>query len=272
MQHRPARVDGPLPGVSRRRPRPLPDHHLDETRLGHGVAVDGADHGAAAHDGDAIAVGEDLADLVRDEHDRDAALGQAPQRREQAVDLLRRQHRRRLVEDQDPDPPVQRLQDLHLLLDARRQAAHLDVERDGKAESPRDGLHVRAPAIQAQAPGAALGAEQDVLERGEGGDQLHVLVHHADAVGKRVGWSADLHRLTVDRDRPRVGSIEPAEDIHQRRLARAVLAEQTVDLAAAQPEVHAAQRLGGAEALGHAAHVDAEGAGLADGRHRLRAR
>ena len=47
-----------------------------------------------------------------------------------------------------------------------------------------------------------------------------------------------------------VGLLEPADDLHQRRLARAVVAEQPEDLALAQVQVDVAQRGDRAEALG----------------------
>ena len=44
-------------------------------------------------------------------------------------------------------------------------------------------------------------------------------------------------RLAVQEDLALVGPVEPVEDVHQRRLAGAVLAEQRVHLAAPQVEV-----------------------------------
>ena len=49
-------------------------------------------------------------------------------------------------------------------------------------------------------------------------------------------------RLAVDQDLALVRLVEPVEDVHQRRLAGAVLAEQRVHLALAQVEVDAVVR------------------------------
>ena len=44
-------------------------------------------------------------------------------------------------------------------------------------------------------------------------------------------------RLAVEQDLAGVGPVQPGQDVHQRALAGAVLAEQGVDLAGAQVEV-----------------------------------
>ena len=60
---------------------------------------------------------------------------------------------------------------------------------------------------------------------------------------------------------PAARAHEPAGDLHERRLARAVGAEQSDDLALADLEVHAAQRVRRAVALGQSG--DGEGRGHA---------
>src|SRR5438034_511528 len=57
-----------------------------------------------------------LVQLVRDEDDGASVLRHGPDRVEEGVGLLGRQHGRRLVEDEDPRVLVQRLQDLDALL------------------------------------------------------------------------------------------------------------------------------------------------------------
>ena len=46
-----------------------------------------------------------------------------------------------------------------------------------------------------------------------------------------------VHGLAVDQDLALVRAVEPVEDVHERRLAGAVLAEERVHLAAAEVEV-----------------------------------
>ena len=55
------------------------------------------------------------------------------------------------------------------------------------------------------------------------------IASRADANSTRLPFSSDLTR---------VGAVEAVEDVHQRRLAGAVLAEQRVHLAAAHVEIH----------------------------------
>ena len=76
-----------------------------------------------------------------------------------------------------------------------------------------------------------LVAEHDVLGDGEHRDEHEVLVHHADAGGHRVAGPLNGTGHVVDQDLALVGLVEAVEHVHQRRLARAVLAQQRMDLA-----------------------------------------
>ena len=66
-----------------------------------------------------------------------------------------------------------------------------------------------------------------------------MLVDHADAERRRRLRVGDPPHLAVDLDLAAVGRDEPDQDLHQRRLAGAVLAEDAVDLAAVEVEVDA---------------------------------
>ena len=68
--------------------------------------------------------------------------------------------------------------------------------------------------------------------------------------------------LPVEQDLALVGLVEPVEDVHQRRLAGAVLAEERVHLALAQVEVDVVVREDAGEALRDAAELE-------DGRGRI---
>ena len=52
---------------------------------------------------------------------------------------------------------------------------------------------------------------------------------------RRVGEASERHR-------PRIGTIRTAQDLHQRTLAGAILADQRVYLALAQLEIDAVER------------------------------
>ena len=122
--------------------------------------------------------------------------------------LLRRQHRGRLVEDQDARAAVQGLQDLQPLAVADRQVAD---QRPGRRRSPvarrqRPGL-LRTCASPRSAA-RRLGAEHDVLQRGERVHQHEVLVHHADA-RRSPSREPVSRRLAVHPDLARIGLVKP---------------------------------------------------------------
>ena len=80
-------------------------------------------------------------------------------------------------------------------------------------------------------PLAAVVAEDHVLGHGERRDEPEVLVHHADPGVERVARRVELDRLAVEQDLALVRPVEPGEDVRERALAGAVLAEQRVHLA-----------------------------------------
>ena len=180
---------------------------------------------------------------------------------EQMVGLLRRQHAGGLVQDQDVGAAEQGLEDLDPLLHAHRQ-----LRRPARRGRPRARSRARAPATSARARAtplgqreAALGAQQQVLQDGERLDQHEVLVDHADAGLDRVLRAADRPLLAVDQDLAAVGLVEAVEDVHQRRLAGAVLADDAVDRAGRDDEVDRPVGVDGAEPLVDPAQLDRRG-------------
>ena len=73
-------------------------------------------------------------------------------------------------------------------------------------------------------------ADHQVLEHAVPVDQVEVLMHHADAGCQRIGRAADRDRPTVDPDLTGIRPIDAEQDVHQRGLAGAVLAEQPQNL------------------------------------------
>ena len=223
-------VDGQLDGAAH--------HHRGEFgvgRCGRGLA----DHLPETDDGDAVGDLPHLAELVGDEHDGRPTVAQLTHDRHQFVGLLRCQHRRRFVEDQDARIPRQRLDDLDPLLDADREILDQGIGIDVEPESAGDLADLGSGRRKIQSP-ARLGllvSEHDVLGDGEHRDQHEVLVHHADAGLHRVAWPGEVLNLIVQQDLAGVGLQKAVEDVHQGRLACAVLAEQAVDLAGLHDEV-----------------------------------
>ncbi|GAA4193942.1 hypothetical protein GCM10023074_15860 [Microbispora amethystogenes] len=65
-------------------------------------------------------------------------------------------------------------------------------------------------------------------------------MNHPDAGGDGVGGGVEAHRRPVDADLPLVGTLHPVEDLHERGLARAVLADDGVDVPSGDAEVDVA--------------------------------
>ena len=81
-----------------------------------------------------------------------------------------------------------------------------------------------------------------------------MLVHHADAVGDGVARGTEGHRASVDQDHAGVRPVEPGQNVHQRALAGAVLAQQGVDFSLAQREIDGVVGQHARETLADAAH------------------
>ena len=235
------------------------DHHLGEPGLRGLGGRRLADDLASAQDRDAIGDLEDLVELVADEHDRLAGLTEPAQVREQRARLGRREHRRWLVQDQDIDTPVQRLQDLDSLLLTDRELLHLRgrIDLEPICVCQLGDTPVRLVGMQEL---AALLSEDHVLRHGEGIHQDEVLVDHPDPVGDGVARGVDTHLPPPNLDRTAIGGIDTVEDAHQRRLASPVLTDERVHLARPELEGDIVVRHDAGEAFRQAPYHD-EGRG-----------
>jgi hypothetical protein len=170
---------------------------------------------------------------------------------------------------------IERLQDLDALLEPDREVLDLRVGVEREARRLRELAHPRPPGVvvEERAP-RRLGAEDDVLGHRHHRDQHEVLVDHPDPALDRVLRRAHPHGLALDQDLALVRVVEPVEDVHQGRLARAVLAEERVHLVREQVEVDPVVRDDAREALRDTAQLQDGGVGhLGDscrkaGRHR----
>src|SRR5699024_4965322 len=90
--------------------------------------------------------------------------------------------------------------------------------------------------------------ESDVLGRGERGDEVEVLEDVTDLAatqrGTLLGPEA-AHRGAPDLDDARVGGVEPASDVEERRLAGARRTHDGDELARTDVEVDAVERVDG---------------------------
>ena len=187
---------------------------------------------AQPHDHDAVGDGANLLQLVADQDHAHALARHGTHGIEQAFGFLRGQRRCRLVENEDARATHQRLDDLQPLLLADGEIGDERVRLKAQAELPADlGQAVgRAGAVEQQ---AAL-PDHEVFENRVARHEVEMLVHHADAECQRIGGVADMHGPAGDRDAALIGGISAEQDVHQRGLAGAVLAQQAQHIAGIQ--------------------------------------
>ena len=173
-----------------------------------------------------------LLQLVADVEDR-AALGrQALEHDEQLVGLLRRQHRGRLVEDEQLRILQQRAHDLDALALADRQVARPRAW-DRAAGRKRAILAQAAPTCPLKVPRRrAPSATFSATVRLSNSEKCWNTMPMPRAA--RLPRSGEDDRLALPADFALARLQQAVEDLDERRLARAVFAEQRVDLAAAQ--------------------------------------
>ena len=107
---------------------------------------------------------------------------------------------------------------------------------------------------QERAADGAVVAEDDVLGDGERLDEPEVLVHHPDPRVERVARRVERHRRAEELELALVRVVEAREDVRERALAGAVLAEQRVHLPDGGLEVDRVVRDDTGEALRDPAH------------------
>jgi len=220
-------------------------HHLDKTAhvrlrdFGHAHILTVAQHR------DAVAHLENFFEVVRDEDHCDALLLQLPHDREQMLGFGGRERGGRFVENQNARFERERLADLDKLLLRNGEFANRHGQVDRHAE-PRENFRCRAPHLAALEQTETIlhfAAEKHVLHRVQVRNQAEFLKHDADAGRHRVVIVREVARRAFDRDRAFVRLIDAAQNLHQRRFARAVFAEQRVNLAARDVQMNALQRL-----------------------------
>src|ERR1700722_18329553 len=72
---------------------------------------------------------------------------------------------------------------------------------------------------------------------------------YGDAVLKWVGGGGQLDFLPLQFERAGIGRVDPGDDLHQRRLARAILTHERMDVTALQPKRHVVEREHAGEGL-----------------------
>ncbi len=107
-------------------------------------------------------------------------------------------------------------------------------------------------------------AEKDVLGDGQFRRDTELLMHHADAGGKRIAGRAEMDLPAFDAHASGIGRVDAGDDFHHRALASAVLAGETMDLAGVQREVDIPKRLDAAKRLRNVSQFEQRHRGFAD--------
>ena len=226
-------------------------HHRHHVLAAGGLRRELAGERTVAQAGDLVGEHLHLVEAVRDV-EGGAAIGAHPV--DVGVELLRLavgQRRGRLVEDQDARLGGGGAGDLHQLLLRLGQARDLGARVDRIVDEVQVPGRLGAGGGPVDRDAAAdLGAEEDVLGDGELGDEVDLLRSDGDAGGLRLLRAREADRLAVEAELARGRAEAAAEDVHQRRLAGAVLADDRVHRAGAELERDPAQRVHGAERLG----------------------
>ncbi len=136
-----------------------------------------------------------------------------------------------------------------------RARVRVDLEADLAQHLARRAAHRR---VVEQPATLQLAAEEDVLGHGEVLGEVELLVDEDDARGLGGARIGEATGDAVDRQLAFARRLVTGEDLHQRRLAGAVLAEQAVDLARLELEANVVQHAHGAEVLADAGEGDAQ--------------
>ena len=208
------------------------DHQFGHFALAEPRRRPGADHPAIAQDRDAVGQRLHFVEAVRDIENGDAVIAQAAHDVEQRRYLVIGQHGRRLIEDHHLSLVQQRACDLHELALGERQVANA-VARPGRRAHPRQqfgGAAVHRPVVHHE-PAADLAAEKQIFGNRQVARQQDFLMHQHDAGGLRLHGIAKRDRPAFHREAAGARRDITGQELHQRGLASAILADHRMNLA-----------------------------------------
>jgi hypothetical protein len=212
------------------------DHGPDQVARDQALELPAEHLPAVAHHGDPLAQREDLFQPVRDEQHGGARGAQRPHHVEEPVHLGGRERGGRLVHHDDPRLQRDGLADLDDLLvrDGQPAGDPRRIERDPEPGEYRRRLRPHGPPVDTPGGTQGLAADEHVLRHGQVGEQRRLLVDDRDPGRERRCRPVQRDLLAVGQQRPRVRLVHAREDLDQRGLARAVLADQGVRLPGVQ--------------------------------------
>jgi len=234
-----------------------PDHQPHQTvtgDVGHRVR---ADHAPIAQYRDPIRQLEDFLKPVRDVDNGYPLIAEPPDHVEQVGNLLLAEGGSRLVHDQQPDAARERLGDLYKLAGGDPQLGNglsgWKVDAQQVEQFPAALVH--GAEVDDAAHGLRLVAQKDVTGHAQVGDQVQFLVDDTDANALHARGSRLGDALVGEDKLAGIGLVCAGEDLDQGGLARAVLADEGMDLTGVDFEVHVVQGKHARKPLGDGAHA-----------------
>jgi hypothetical protein len=200
---------------------------------------------------------------VGDEHDAGAGARQPAHDLEEVPAGGHVERGARLVQEEDAGPANECPNDAAGLAIAERQVLDRPGEVDRAAEKLAEPLLRQPPSLPLfdVAPQEAVGAEPDVVQhRSRAGDE-DLLEHGGDPGVERGAGRGEGDPLLVHLHDAGVRLVDAGQDLHERALARAVLAHQREDLSCADVDRGRPDGLGRSEGLGDAGGAEPPEAG-----------
>ena len=171
--------------------------------------------------------------------------------------FLRRQHSRRLIQNQNVSLPVQSLQQFNALLLADRQVLHCRTWIDGQMKLSRERTDFFFCSAQIErGDRAGFGPKHDVFSNGHWFDQHEMLMHHANAESDGVVRRVQSLHFAVYQDFASICSVETVRDAHGCGFACAILAHDGVNRSSPNLDAHAVICQHVAEALRNVSQLE----------------
>ena len=200
------------------------------------LALQGGHHTPLVEDGDAVRERHHLLHLVRNEEDRMPLLREVAHDAVKRLGFLWSENGGWFIKNQQPSTSVQHLDNFDALLFADGQFVNLAFRINVEVVTVAEFLNLLMDFSEVQHRRTRQ-AEDDVLCHRVIADQHEMLKDHADALTDRLAGCAELHHLPPDANFALVRSVKSGNDAHEGGLARAILAEDRVNLTLAQVEV-----------------------------------
>ncbi len=237
--------------------QPPSDHRADNVVGRKILGFARFDDAPVAQNGHAIRDLRQLFKTMRNIDDSDPARLQRADDLEKLAYFAVGERRGRLVHHDNARVARQDLGDFDQLLLRNPKLRRFDRQRQRNSEFAEDclGTLARGALVEQQTVGGLV-AEHDVVDRVERRDQIELLIDHADAQIFGCARRVDGNGLAIDRNFAGVGALRAGQDLHERRFAGAVFADQCVHFAGLQVERNVFERANTGKRLPDAAHLE----------------